>query len=235
METKTTKYPRTYHFPWSPGTTSDDRKLSDGWFDANGWAGKEIVITEKLDGENTMFSNTDVYSRSHAAPTRSAWSRNLWDTNGLLWSVKDKIGDDEYFYGENLYGEHSIHYDKLTSYFYLFAGRHGDEWYGWDDVTLSAEILGVPTVPVLWRGVIETEEQLKALVDKFMSEPSTFGVEKEGLVIRWASGFKNDDFSKCVCKWVRPHHVQTGVHWTRSWKKAELITYKKCKDETVGD
>ena len=42
-----TKYPRTYHLPWSPGTTSDDKKLSGDWFDM--YKGKEIIITEKLD------------------------------------------------------------------------------------------------------------------------------------------------------------------------------------------
>jgi len=47
------KYPRTYHLPYSPGATKDDKKLQAGWFD--NFAGQEIVITSKLDGENTHF------------------------------------------------------------------------------------------------------------------------------------------------------------------------------------
>ena len=92
IEDINTKYPRTYHLPWSPGATSDDKKLSPDWFSADGWAGKEIVITEKLDGENTAFQNGDVFSRSHSVPTRSPWSRNLWDgefKNGVYFENKN--------------------------------------------------------------------------------------------------------------------------------------------------
>jgi len=221
------KYPRTYHIPWSPGSTSDDKKLPDVWFYGNGWAGVEIVITEKMDGENSSFSKYDVFSRSHSVPTRTPWSRNLWENDGLLWKIKDKIGENEWIYGENLFGEHSIHYDKLPEYFFMFAARHmgenNDYWYSWDDVIMTAEILGVHTVPVLWRGVIETEPQLKRMIDQFMSEPSTFGDTKEGVVIRKVSEFNNEDFSKNVCKYVRANHVQTDQHWTKNWKKAELI------------
>lgn len=221
------KYPRTYHVPWSPGATSDDKRLDDQWFYADGWAGAEIIITEKLDGENVAFSKYDVFARSHSVPTRSPWSRNLWENDGLLWKIKDKIGEDEWVYGENLYGEHSIHYNKLPDYFFMFAARYNNEnrdtWYSWEDVELFADSLGVKTVPVLWRGYIETEPQLKRLVDQFMSEPSTFGDTKEGVVIRKVYDFENKDFSKNVCKWVRPHHVQTDEHWTKNWKKAELI------------
>lgn len=220
------KYPRTYHIPWSPGATSDDKKLDVQWFYANGWAGSEIVITEKMDGENTCFTRNDVFSRSHSTPTRSPWSRNLWDTDGLLWRIKNEIGEDEYVYGENLYGEHSIHYDNLPDYFFMFGARvmneHQDVWYPWDDVEYMAELMGVKTVPVLYKGRIESEPQLRRMIEQFMSEPSTFGKEKEGVVIRKVQGFDNQDFSKNVCKFVRENHVQTDEHWTKNWKKAEL-------------
>jgi hypothetical protein len=227
MEEMNSKYPRTYHLPWSPGSTSDDKKLSDNWFIINGFKDSEIIITEKLDGENSSFSNCDVFSRSHSVPTRSPWSRNLWENDGLLWKIKDKIGENEWIYGENLFGEHSIHYNRLTSYFHMFAARHMEEdldyWYSWDDVELTASILGVPTVPALWRGVINSETQLRELVNKFMSEPSTYGDTKEGVVIRKVGQFNNKEFSKNVCKYVRANHVQTDKHWTKNWNKASLI------------
>ena len=217
------KYPRTYHVPWSPGSTSDDKKLDALWFYSDDWAGSEIVITEKMDGEGVCFTNYDVFARSHSAPTRSPWSRNLWDNDGLLWKIKDSISENEYVYGENLFGEHSIHYDKLPAYFFMFAFRSGHFWYNWDTVVEMAEILGVPTVPVLWRGTIDNEVQLRNLVNKFMSEPSTFGIEKEGCVIRKANAFTDEQgFEKNVCKYVRANHVQTDEHWTKNWKKAEL-------------
>lgn len=219
------KYPRTYHLPFSPGATSDDKKLSEGWIDL--YKGKEVVITEKMDGENSCFTHYDVYARSHGAPTRSPWTINLWGDNGLLWKFKDKIGENEYVFGENVYGEHSIHYDKLNSYFFLFAVSDENKWYSWDDVMLMSEVLRCSTVPVLWRGIIESEEQVKELINKFMSEPSTYGKTKEGVVMRITDEFPIDEFPKNVCKWVRPNHVQTDKHWTKNWKKAELINTEK--------
>lgn len=223
MEQTNTKYPRTYHLPWSPGTTSDDKKLSGDWFD--NYKGKEIVITEKLDGENVALNRYDCFARSHGASTRSPWSRNIWEQDGVFSKVYDKIGEYEWIYGENLYGEHSIHYSKLPSYYHVFAVRDDDKyiWYSWDDVSLTADILSLPIVPLLWRGIIETEEQLKSLVDKFVNEPSVYGDTREGVVIRNANEFPVDEFSKNVCKWVRPNHVQTDEHWTKNWKKATLI------------
>jgi len=221
MENINPKYPRTFHVPWSPGTTSDDRKLSGDWF--KNYENKEIVITAKLDGENNAITHYDVFARSHGAPTRSDWTRNIWGTDGLLWEIKDKIADNETVYGENLYGEHSIKYDKLTHYWHIFAVTDGKIWYSWDDVCLFAEVLKQPHVPELWRGIIKSEDQLKALIDKFVNKPEVYGPQREGVVCRLTSEFPFEDFSKCVCKWVRPNHVQTGEHWTKNWKRAKLM------------
>ena len=67
------KYNRTYHLSWSLGATNDDR-ISNS---VDSLLGKEIVITEKLDGENTGMTNDGVYARSHAAFTTSDWSREV--------------------------------------------------------------------------------------------------------------------------------------------------------------
>ena len=216
------KYPRTYHVPFSPGTTSDDRLLHDGWFED--YRGKEIVLTEKLDGENTSCSHFDVYARSHAAPTRSDWSRNMWGTGGIFWTLKDLIGEDELIYGENLFGIHSIEYNKLPSYYHLFAVRDNKRWYSWDEVIEFSELLQIPHVPVLWRGVATSEEQIKELILEQMKYPSTYGIEKEGVVMRTTEGFGlGDEFPHHVCKYVRPHHVRTDVFWARNWKRAKLV------------
>lgn len=218
------KYPRTYHMPWSPGATSDDKILKLGWFD--NYKGKQVVFTEKLDGENTCMTYADVYARSHGAPTRSPWSRNLWDLQeGLYWKVKNAIGPNEEVFGENLYGEHSIHYDRLLAYWHMFAVNNGERWYSWDEVCEFAEMLGVPHVPELYRIVVQDEEQVKTIVNDLMRMPSCYGKEKEGIVMRIVDSFPIEEFPNCVCKYVRANHVQTDEHWTRNWKKAELYTY----------
>ena len=53
-------------------------------------------------------------------------------------------------FGENMFGIHSIEYDRLESFFYIFAGlRDGSEWLSWDHVTELANEIGVPSVPVV--------------------------------------------------------------------------------------
>ena len=44
-----TKYPRTYHVPFSPGTSSDDRKLTQEQFE-EWFLNTPLVISEKMDG-----------------------------------------------------------------------------------------------------------------------------------------------------------------------------------------
>ena len=215
------KYPRTYHLPYSPGTTSDDKKLSDDWFSI--YQGKDIVITEKLDGENLAINHFDCFARSHSSPTRSPWSRNIWEKDGILWKIKDNLSENETIYGENLFGEYSIHYDKLTSYWHMFAANNERYWYSWNDVKLMAEFLVQPTVPELFRGVVSDEEELERLVLYYVNQPSVYGKDREGVVVRIADEFPIDEFSSNVCKWVRPNHVTTNEHWTKNWTKAELI------------
>lgn len=221
------KYPRTYHVPFSPGATSDDKRLSEDDF-LKHFAHKRLIFTEKLDGENSAITHFDCYARSHGAPTRSPWSINLWGDDGIMWRVKDSLGEDETIYGENLYGEHSIHYDRLTDYFHIFAANNGYVWYSWDDVELMGRILNLPTVPFLGTGYVTTVEELKDIIEAYMKEPSAYGDTKEGIVIRTADEFPvlvdgKSVFHEHVCKYVRANHVQTDEHWTKNWKKAKLI------------
>ena len=51
METPKYKYPRTFHIPGSPGATSDDKILKS----LDHFKGKRVIITEKMDGENTSL------------------------------------------------------------------------------------------------------------------------------------------------------------------------------------
>ena len=51
------------------------------------------------------------------------------------------------FFGENMYGIHSIAYSQLESYFYLFAVRRGGHWLSWEEVKFYAQLFDFPTVP----------------------------------------------------------------------------------------
>lgn len=82
------KYGRTWHYPFSPGTTSDDRINADYWQDLQ--AITQLVHTEKLDGENNCLNRYGVFARSHAAPTQSAWTYKIRQRWQLL---KNDLGD----------------------------------------------------------------------------------------------------------------------------------------------
>jgi hypothetical protein len=222
------KYPRTYHFPFSPGTTSDDRIAKS--FDKI--LTEEIVITEKLDGENTCLNKSGVFSRSHTSPTRHPWANYMWD----YWqNLRQGLGDLEIF-GESLYAVHSIEYTGLNEYFYVFAIREGSQWLAWEQVVEYAEILQFPTVPVLFKGKIaelepvgmENGQKIENLIQEILQKPSYLTDEslgkspKEGIVARITQSFSDEAFAQSVIKWVRKNHVQTDKHWTKNWRRAKL-------------
>ena len=218
------KYGRTWHYPFSPGTTSDDR------IQHNYWPLLQqipvLVHTEKLDGENNCLSG--VFARSHAAPTTSAWTesiRRYWQ------SIKNDLGDLEIFL-ENLYAVHSIEYRHLEHHFYVFGIREGQRWLSWEETRFYAAMLDLPVVPEIKQVTPpparkDFEQDILALVnsrgtfdpyDVHTGQPTTI----EGIVSRNADGYAVSDFANNVFKYVRKGHVKTDQHWTRHWHRAKL-------------
>jgi hypothetical protein len=219
------KYGRTYHYPFSPGTTSDDRINRDYWLQIR--QHETIVHTEKLDGENNCLSRYGVFARSHAAPTTSSWTKVIRERWNL---IKNDLGDLEIF-GENLYAIHSIEYRKLEHYYYVFAVRIRDQWLSWEEVNFYATMFDFPTVPMLKIARPPDEKRLQQEVLQLASEPSLFesfdvisgeACQCEGVVSRNTNGFAVDDFERNVFKYVRKGHVKTDEHWTRNWRRAKL-------------
>ncbi len=105
------KYRSTPVLPWSPGG-------SDGYIaDVSCFAGHEVVVTEKMDGENTTMYRDHIHARSIDSkhhPSRN-WVKRLHGTFAHL------IPEGWRLCGENMYALHSIAYEQLDSYFYLFS------------------------------------------------------------------------------------------------------------------
>ncbi len=213
------KYNRTFHFPFSPGASNDDKIATS----MDKLIGVPIVITEKMDGSNTSLEADGCYARTHAgAPTHASFDQ----LKALHASIKYLIPDFIQLFGEWCFARHSIEYNKLPGYFLLFNVREltmaSPYWYSWKEVEMWAEEIGVPTVPVLFKGEVSSEKELKELVESFMNQPSSCGGIREGVVVRVAKEFYDDDFSFCVMKCVRANHVQTSEHW----KDQEIIKNK---------
>ena len=234
------KYPRTYHLPISPGTTSDDRISKN----INNLIGREIVISEKLDGENQSIQNENkyncgIYARSRVAPTVNKWSSWFKPKFDL---IKQDLRDFKFeFCFENMYAEHSIIYSKLNAYEQVFGIKDikRDIFLSWTETEYYSELFDMNVVPVLYKGIADSIDELNNLIGKFMNEPSILNDDniwttpKEGVVCRITDEFPADMFYNSVFKYVRKGHVQTDKHWSKNWKKAklhsELIKYNKNK------
>ena len=207
--TSRVKYPRTYHLPWSPGKSSDDRTMEDP---DELFGTREIVVTEKMDGECTTMYRDYLHARSiDYAPHRS---RDF--VKALHGRIAADIPEGWRICGENLYGVHSIAYEELPAYFLVFSiWNDRNECLPWDETVLWATLLGLSVVPVLHRGPWH-EGNVRAFDGLAGAAKSRLGGDREGYVIRLADSFHYRTFRRSVAKYVRKDHVQTSGHWAHN-------------------
>lgn len=193
------KHPRTMHLPWSASLTDDDRIITS----LESLQAGEVVVTEKMDGEQTTFYQDYDHARSvdgAGHPSRS-WVKNLRS------KIAHDIPTGWRVCGENLYARHSIAYTDLPSWFFVHSiWNERNICLSWDETEEWADLLGLEIVPTLYRGPWD-EDAIKACWTEDLWE------EKEGYVVRSAGEFAFRYFKANVAKFVRPGHVQTSKHW----------------------
>ena len=204
------KYGRTFHLPISPGGTNDDKIMSS----IKGLMVPDLLITEKMDGENTTIHCCGTHARSPDSryhPSRD-WMKRF------AAGISPYLEENERVVGENLFAQHSITYDALPSYFMGFSWIIGDEIQSWDLTVRRFKSLGITPVPTLYRGPFKTDlfEELAASLDK---------TKQEGFVVRVAGAFCEADMQIYMGKYVRPGHVQSETHWMH----ADLIPNRLAK------
>lgn len=192
------KYPRTYHLPWSQGMHDDDRMMPN----TDMFKGERVIVTEKMDGENTTMYNNHIHARSIDSVNHESrnWVKNFWS------HISYEIPDNWRICGENMFAEHSIHYDNLSSYFYGFSIWENDICLSWDETLEFFDILEIETVPVLYDGPFDD------LLVENLWDDAMHG-SHEGYVMRLADSFAMKDFRFCVGKFVRKNHINTVKHW----------------------
>ena len=210
MDTPRFKYPRTPHLPWSPGNTSDDIILNA----TNHFVGKEIVVTEKLDGENTTMYSDYLHARSlnsHAHPSRE-WVK------GLHARISYAIPTGWRICGENVYARHSIPYYDLESYFFIFSiWNEQNRCLDWDQTVEWARVWNIPTPREFYRGLWD-EDRISSL--------SINTATCEGYVVRTTEEFSYNDFHHHTAKWVRKGHVGTEEHWMHQEVVRNMLSKK---------
>ncbi|OEV13808.1 RNA ligase family protein [Streptomyces nanshensis] len=195
------RYPRTPHLPNSPGVTADD--LRGDWAD---FAPRSdaFVATLKMDGENTTLHRRGMYARSPDGRSRP-WQDRM---RALAAGVCPDIPEGWLVCGENLTVPHSIRYSRPVPPFAVFSIWEADTCLSWDDTREWAELLDLPTVPVIYRGHRPTLDGLHQAFEEY-----TDTEHDEGYVIRDAGSFEREDFAHRVAKWVRSGHVRTDDAW----------------------
>lgn len=221
------KFSRTFHMPFSPGATSDDKVLKF----LDHFAGQEVVITEKMDGENTTITRVKTHARS--VDSKSHWSRERMKALQAELSYKlnlPQFADIHRVCGENMVATHSIQYTELTSFFLCFAIWNRENiCFSWDDMELLCDELGLTLAPLLARGkylsnntILQPNGETISLSSLFTGT-SKLGGEQEGMVMRIAKEFSYEDYHKAVAKYVRPNHVTTDQHWMLQSPKENLL------------
>ena len=195
------KYGRTFHLPISPGATSDDKIMPS----VNGLMVDDLVVTEKMDGENTTIHRAGSYARS--PDSRYHPSRD-W-LKAFAAGITPYLDEGERIVGENLYARHSVAYDALPSYFLGFAWIIGDEVQAWDLTLARFDELGIRPVPTLYRGPYRN-----GLFDDLANSLDLN--RQEGFVARIANAFAETSMPESVGKYVREGHVQSEVHWMKA-------------------
>jgi len=194
------KYPRTSHLPWSLGVADDDLVIDD----VKVFSNHEVVITEKMDGENTTLTSKKTYARSPDSrdhPSRH-WVKSLWA------QIRHDIPPNMRICGENVYAQHTITYDALPSFFLVFGIILDGQFLSWHDTVEWCQLFNLHLVPVLYVGPWSQEIAMHC-----QTGISRYGGLQEGYVVRKSHAFPVGEFDMNIAKFVRKDHVQTSEHW----------------------
>ncbi|RIK84421.1 MAG: DNA ligase [Planctomycetota bacterium] len=219
------KYPRTPHIYGSKGT-DDDKHLDEAASDAF-IADESLIVEEKIDGTNVgiHFSARGelvLQCRGHLIAEGMHPQYDLFKqwTAARRYALEPRLADRYILFGEWMYARHSIHYRKLTHYFYEFDVYDKLRSVFLDLVSRRAllEGTGVETVPVLHAGAISRANLSKLICgsrfDSIFHNPKTQRDDQlmEGLYLRTESGGVVTGRAKCV----RPEFVEKvkrSEHW----------------------
>jgi hypothetical protein len=233
MNKTTTKYPKTWHAPWSDSMSSDDHWHTN----MDHFKGKRVVVREKMDGEcTTGYEDGKIHARSEDSRSHLSQDFIRRDLANVLWQLPNGWR----ICLENVYALHSIFYILPTYSFLLNVWDEDNICLSDSDTRSLAKDLGLWMPPVIYEGVYDEQkikdawtgksvfQTLEAApyrqlyeakskhesVDMSLCKPTT----GEGYVIRMEDPFGYDDFKWGLAKYVRAGHVQTSKFW-----KNELI------------
>lgn len=230
-----TKYPRTPHLFGSKGT-DDDKHMGEAESKAF-IADESLIVEEKIDGTNVGIHFTDsgelvLQCRGHLITEGMHPQYDLFKqwTTAKRHVLEEMLANRWILFGEWVYARHSVHYRKLTHYFYEFD-VYDKEQKVFLDLEGRLGLLegtGIQTVPVIHTGKV-VRDDLEDLIgpsrfDSHFENPATNRPDNlmEGLYLR-------TELNGVVtgrAKFVRPEFVEKikqSTHWQHQQMVPNLL------------
>jgi hypothetical protein len=205
------KYPKTFHYPFSEGLQNDDRRMED----ETCFNGKDVAITIKMDGENTSMYRDGIHARSLYAMSHS--SQDF--IKGFWGNIRYDIPKGWRVCGESMFARHSIEYNDLESFFYVFSvWNENNVCLSLDETLKFCEERDLKHVDIL--GVVRIEDNNFDVLEREYKAIVEQG--HEGIVVRNIKSYHFSEFQQNIAKAVRKNHVQTSKHWTTTWVPNKL-------------
>lgn len=220
-----TKYPRTPHLFGSRGT-DDDKHLSEAESKAF-IADDSLIVEEKIDGTNVGIHFSDsgemvLQCRGHLITEGMHPQYDLFKQWAAVKRhvLEEQLQNRFLLFGEWVYARHSIHYRRLTHYFFEFD-IYDKKQEAFLDLESRLSLLGgtgIQTVPVVHTGTVARDD-LEDLIgpsqfDSHFENPTTKRPDNlmEGLYLRT----ERDGVVTGRAKFVRPEFVERikqSTHW----------------------
>lgn len=202
------KYPSTPYLDISPG------RDCDLVLPVRALVNVPVVVTIKMDGSNVVLTRDMMAARNGTTAKHTSFSL----LKARHYELAQGIPEGIQVFGEWLYAKHSIHYSgkiALKNLLQVFAGYDQKRkcWLPWGGVKEIAQLMGVPTPPVLGEFCFSSEGKLSGLLMAMAAKVIDQG--HEGIVVRSVYPFHFGQFARYTGKYVRPDHVQTDTHWSR--------------------
>jgi hypothetical protein len=235
-----TKYPRTPHLFGSKGT-DDDKHLNEA-DSIRFLADRSLIVEEKIDGTNVgiHFSQGKLVlqCRGHLIVEGMHAQYDLFKqwTATKRYVLEERFSERYILFGEWVYAKHSIHYQKLSHYFFEFDifDKERQVYLDWESRLALLEGTGIETVPVIHRGPAN-RKTLESLIgpSQFASRfdnPVTNREDDlmEGLYLRTeANGIVTGR-----AKFVRPEFVER-VKLSTHWQSQSMVPNRLAEDKSI--
>ena len=226
-----TKYPRTPHLFGSKGT-DDDKHLGEAESRAF-IADDSLIVEEKIDGTNVGIHFSDsgemiLQCRGHLITEGMHPQYDLFKQWAAVKRpvLEEHLQNRFLLFGEWVYARHSIHYRKLTHYFFEFDiyDKQHNVFLDLERRLTLLEGTAVQTVPIVHRGRVDRGD-LETLIgpsqfDSHFENPFTGHPDNrmEGLYLRTESAGAVTGRAK----FVRPEFVEK-IKQSNHWQQQPMV------------